>query len=90
MVRKFALGILFVLWLLSILVPPWEVARLLARTQWATEPAGYGWIFEPPRRTSDYQSIHIDYGRLGLEWLFLGSIAGLILYRRRQKPGSTT
>ena len=87
MIQKLALGILFVLWLLSILVPPWEAARLVARgTQWATEPAGYGWIFEPPRRTSAYQSIHIDYGRLALEWLFLGSIAGAIVYFQRRKP----
>ena len=84
MIRKLALGIL-VLWLLSILVPPWESDRLVAKGTWATKPAGYAWIFEPPR-ASPRETIRIDYGRLALEWLFLGSVAGAIFYLQRRKP----
>ena len=85
MTRKHAIGVVFVLWLLSILVPPWESVRLVAKGTWATKPAGYALIFEPPRASS-FDSIHIDYGRLALEWLFLGSIAGAIVYLRRRQP----
>ncbi len=87
MIRNLALGILFVLWLLSILVPPWESDRLVAKgTRGVIKPAGYALIFDPPY-VSKLESIRIDYGRLALEWLFLGSLAGgTIVYFQWRKP----
>ena len=84
-IRKIALGVLFILWVLSILVPPWESDRLMAKGFPAvTKPEGYAWIFEPPR-ASPRETIRIDYGRLALGWFFLGSVAGAIFYLQRQK-----
>ena len=83
MIRKLALGILFVLWLLSILFPPWEMYALTSEgVERFNKPAGYAWIFEPPY---DRLPVRIDYVRLALEWLFLGSVAGAIFYLQRQK-----
>ncbi len=86
MIRKLALGSLFCLWLLSILVPPWQRDRpAWEGRQMVSELAGYGWIFEGPFNTGPGFP-RIDYRRLALEWLFLGSLGGAIVYFQRRKP----
>ncbi len=86
MIRKLALGSVFCLWLLSILVPPWQRDRPIWQgRQMVSELAGYGWIFEGPFNTGPGFP-RIDYRRLALEWLFLGSLGGAIVYFQRRKP----
>ena len=68
-VARLFLALLFVLWVASILYPPWVFLY-----GWGiTKPAGYWLIFEgPPDRYT-----RIDFVRLGLQWFGLASVAAV-------------
>jgi hypothetical protein len=76
--RRGILALMALAGLTAIIFPPFmsEIDNRLYRQ---AEFDGYAFLFKPPSETNRYESVHIDYGRLGLEFVAIFLTGGLVL-----------
>jgi hypothetical protein len=76
--RRGILALMALAGLTAIVFPPF-MSEIDNRVYRQAEFDGYAFLFTPPSQANRYASVHIDYGRLGLEFVAIFLTGGLIL-----------
>jgi len=75
--QKSILALMTLAALIAILLPPWT-SDIDYPSYHVQQFYGYGFVLAPPSLRRSYQSMHIDYGRLGLEFVSILLTGGLL------------